>query len=146
MGLARLWAIDAHPGPFNSELASRGYRTVGAEARGQGGLRAADLALYRDALRNLLRHAGALAGPEPARDDAPARRTTEVVAPVAGVVAVEPELGRRVDAGEPVATLVDEHGGVRARVVAPHPGELWAVRTFAPVARGDILCLVAHDS
>jgi N2-acetyl-L-2,4-diaminobutanoate deacetylase len=143
-GLGRVWAIDAEAGPFNRETAALGIRSVGCEARGQGGLRRGDVALYRLALANLLAHVGLVAG-APRRDGSPARQTTTLLAGAAGLLRTEPRLGTRVDIGDTVAELVDELDCPRECIAAPVAGEVWAVRTFGSLDAGDIVCLIAHE-
>jgi N2-acetyl-L-2,4-diaminobutanoate deacetylase len=141
-GPGLLWRIWDQRGMFNAEVARAGVPTVATEAPGQGECRDGDVAAYVAALRNLLTWRGMLDGPRPPRSKAQARCPTELTAPASGVLRTGRSVGDQVAGGDPLGRIADAFGQTRAVLRAPHPGQLWALRTFGAVAEGDLIAWV----
>jgi predicted deacylase len=138
----RLWAIAAERGMFNAETTYAGIPTVAAEAPGQGQCLKSDVAMYADGVANLLRFKGILPGPAPRPTTAHAARPLELVAGADGIFISEHNVGQHVSAAEPIGTIVDSFGQVRAEVLPPRAGQLWALRTFATVYAGEMVAWI----
>jgi uncharacterized protein len=141
-GSGLLWRIWDQRGMFNAEVARAGVPTVATEAPGQGECRDRDVVAYVQGLRNLLTWRGMLAGPPPPRTESGARCPTELLAPAGGVLRTGRAVGDRVAGGDPLGRIVDAFGETVAAVLAPHPGQVWALRTFGAVAEGDLIAWV----
>lgn len=141
-GTGQLWRVWDQRGMFNAEVARAGVPTVGIEAPGQGGCLDHDVAGYVTGLRNLLAWRGMLDGPVPARTSAPARCPTELNSPAGGLFRTSLSVGDQVARGDLVARVVDCFGEVRASLLAPHGGQLWALRTFGSIRPGDLVAWV----
>ncbi len=138
----RLWSIPDGRGMFNAETTRIGLPTVGAEAPGQGECRADDVRRYETAVTNLLRHLGILSGHAPANRTT-AKQPVELTCPCDGLFIAERSTGNEIRAGERVGTIIDPLGELKAEIVAPISGEVWAMRTFSSVCRGELLAWIA---
>jgi uncharacterized protein len=144
-GSGRLWSIDDTPGPLNSETSRIGIPTIGTEATGQGGCRPKDVNEYVKGLRNLLNYRNMVQeGQPPVRDDGPAWRPTQINASSSGLVLSHVNLGQHVAAGEPLGEILSPLGKTLERLLAPHAGEVWALRVFGTIHSGDLAAWVAH--
>ena len=145
MGLPLLWEIPDAPGPLNAETARRGIPTIGTETTGRAGCRADDVASYRQGLRNLLSSLGICPTWErPTRDDRPARRTIDLLAPATGFLQVETELLAEVQAGQRIGVVIDPFGSVLAEVISPITGSVWATRETPHVDSGDLIFMLTE--
>ena len=50
--------------------------------------------------------------------------------------------GDQVAGGDLLGRIVDAFGETRAVLHAPHPGQVWALRTFGAVSEGDLAAWV----
>jgi predicted deacylase len=137
-GTGLLWRIWDQQGMFNAEVARTGVPTVAAEAPGQGECRDGDVAAYVQGLRNLLTWRGMLDGPAPARSGSQPRCPTELLAPAGGLFRTGRSVGDQVWAGDLLGRIEDAFGETVATLHAPHPGQLWALRTFGAIAEGEM--------
>lgn len=145
MGLPLLWEIPDSPGPLNAETARRGIPTVGTETTGRAGCRSADVASYRQGLRNLLSYLGICPTWErPTRDDRPARRTIDLLAPASGFLRVETGLLAEVQAGQRIGIVIDPFGVVLADITSPISGTIWATRETPHIDTGDLIFMLAE--
>lgn len=140
----RLWRIADHPGTFNAETTRAGIPTVAAEAPGQGGCRPDDVAWYVDGLQNLLRHLGMVLGDVPPRDGGQAGSPSEIVAGHDGLFRTPLIVGDMVEAGDEIGAIYSEFGQRRESLLAPHAGEIWALRALATTRTGDYLAWVTE--
>jgi predicted deacylase len=121
-----------------------GISTIGTEATGQDGCRPEGVADYVIGLRNLLRYRGMTPGALPAREDAPARRPTQIYASTSGVFLAHADLGHRVTSGEIVGEVLSALGDTSERITAPHAGQVWALRVFGTIRAGDMAAWIAR--
>jgi len=142
-GPGLLWRIWDQHGMFNAEVARSGVPTVATEAPGQGECRDGDVAAYVQGLRNMLTWRGLLNGPPPPRSRAQARCPTELTAPAGGLLRTGRAVGDEVATGDPLGRIVDAFGETLTTLRAPHPGQVWALRTFGAVAEGDLTAWIA---
>ena len=92
--------------------------------------------MYADGVANLLRFKGILPGPPPAHNWR--RRPPVGTSPGAdGIFVSEHGVGEHVSSAHPIGTIVDSFGQVRAEILPPRAGQLWATRTFATVYGGE---------
>jgi hypothetical protein len=138
----RLWAMPDGQGMFNAETTRIGLPTIGAEAPGQGECRAVDVSRYETGVTNLLRHLGILPGDAPL-SGATAKQPVEVTCPDDGLFIAESSTGSKVFVGERLGTLIDPLGQQKDEILAPQSGEIWALRTFSSVDKGELLAWVA---
>ena len=116
--------------------------TVAAEAPGQGQCLKSDVAKYADGVANLLRFKGILPGPAPRPTTGDAARPLELVAAADGIFVSEHNVGEHVSSADPIGTIVDSFGQVRAEVLPPRAGQLGAMRTFATVYAGEMVAWI----
>jgi predicted deacylase len=137
-----LWAIWPQPTMFNSETTLAGIPTVAAEAPGQGGCRHQDVERYAVGVANLLRYLRILPGPEPRADHRAAGVPTELGAETDGLFVAHADVGEPVAEGQLIAQLTDPFGEVLTQLHAPHPGVVWAIRTFGTVQQGEYVAWI----
>lgn len=130
---------------FNAETARSGIPTVGTEAPGQGGCRLDDVRRYEEGLLNLLRYRQMIAGEEVVDDALSPRSPLPVLAPTDGIFVSDCRTGEVVAEGQLLGRLIDTFGTTRAEIVATRSGEVWALRTFASVYRGELLVWIAFS-
>lgn len=139
---AKLWSIWPQRGMFNSETTLAGIPTVACEAPGQGGCHARDVFNYVNGLLNLLRYKAMIAGVA-TRVDGAGSCPTELKATADGILVSEVEPGDCVTAGQRLAIIADPFGRVRAEILSPHAGEVWALRTFATVYASEYVAWIS---
>jgi uncharacterized protein len=138
----RLWAMRDEHGMFNAETTRIGLPTIGAEAPGQGECRADDVSRYEAGVANLLRHLEILPGGAPVTG-ATAKQPVELTCPYDGLFLAERSTGSKVHVGERVGTIIDTLGEPKTDILAPRSGEIWALRTFSSVCKGELLAWIA---
>jgi predicted deacylase len=138
---------DTPPGRTVSAAKARGIPCLYAEAHGGGRIDAADLAVFRRGLQNLLRHLGILEG----APEAPAPRwrlfgggniDEGIVAARGGFLLPEVDLLETVEAGQRLGTLVDLAGRPLERYFAPRAGVVVLMHACPHVAAGEPVFLV----
>lgn len=135
-GLPYLWQLPPTKGVLSNELSNLGIPVIGCEYGGSGRLSPDGVAAYMTGVLSCLRHWGCLRG--------------EVAAPGGKVVAgdwqrasysgfflAEKPIGFEVQAGEPIARIIDERGEELQCFVAPQDGTLLALRAKAYIRDGD---------
>lgn len=148
-GAPVLWGHREIPGGRTISFArDRGIPWLYTEARGAGRIDAADLAMMRDGMLNLMMHLGILHGrPQPSR---PAMRLmgdgnidAAVSASRAGFLVSKVGILDCVPQGACLGTLVDPQGNTIEEYYAPFEGVLGLVREFPVVQPGDSVYLLA---
>jgi len=138
---------DTPPGRTVSAAKARGIPFLYAEAHGGGRIDAADLAIFKRGLENLLRHTGILEG----APEAPAPRwrlsgagdiDDGVAATREGFLLPEVELLEPVETGQRLGTLVDLDGRPLEHYLAPRSGLVVLVHACPRVAAGEPVFLV----
>lgn len=149
-GARVVWAHPrVAPGRTISFAAERGIPWLYTEASGGGRIDAAELEMFERGTFNLLRHLGILPGEAPpvavdhhlvgdGDSDAAVRAAVE------GFFVPHVDLLEHVAAGQLLAMIVDLHGRVRERVLAPASGVVALLRAHPVVAPGAPLCLLAE--
>ena len=140
---ARLWLIPDGKGMFNAETTRAGIPTIGAEAPGQGECRLDDVRRYEEGLLNVLRHQQMLPGDVITDGADTARLPSEILAPADGIFVSYCATGETVSQGDPLGRIIDTIGATRSLVIAPRSGEIWALRTFASIYRGELVAWIA---
>lgn len=127
-GLPRLWQLPDTPGVLSFELHRRGATAVGCEYLGSGRLDPDGRTAYRRGVLNLL-------GGTPATHP-PAFAGEWLMTEADGLFEAACRVGESVLTGQELATITDVRGRVRQRFVAPHAGDVLAVRCKAGVRAG----------
>jgi predicted deacylase len=138
------------PGRTVSFAKSRGIPFLYTEGRGGGRIHAADLAMMKRGIRNLLRHLGILSEP---LETSPLRLHlfgegdihNGINAPERGFFVSEVRLLDPVRAGDRLGRLLDLHGRTIAEFHAAVNGIVGLVREFPKVAENDPLFLIAES-
>ncbi len=132
---------------------NRGIVALSSELGGAGRLNPAALAITKRGVRNVLRHAGVMAGEPEIGDYGPSRRMTVpdlghyVFAPCDGIWEAAQGLGAGVKAEAP-AGLLHRIEDPAAPPIALHykaTGLLWCVRHAGRVKAGDPVAVIARD-
>ena len=142
-GIPRIWIVQNQPGPLNTATSRHGIPTVGTEVTGRGGALPEDVNAYEAGILRLLVHRGMCPGPRPEPVPSPAYRTTQILADADGLWVAAGALGEAVREGQVLGRIVGPLGEVRSEALNPVSGEIWALRTFVSIRRGDIAALVA---
>jgi predicted deacylase len=66
-------------------------------------------------------------------------------APAGGFVRFEPDLGERIERGDPLFTVTDAFGTTRETVSAEAGGVFWRTRRLPQAATGEYVCSVGTD-
>jgi predicted deacylase len=159
-GLAAAEAIGApvvwghpviEPGRTISAAKARGIPFLYTEAWGAGRIAAADLAMMKRGIVNLMRHLRILDG-EPDLPDTPPRRLTGVGNTDGGLVSSKPgflmldvAVLDRVQQGQRLGYLVDEWGTTVEEYKAPLAATVGLTREMPIVEAGDTLFLLAEE-
>ncbi|WP_247002608.1 succinylglutamate desuccinylase/aspartoacylase family protein [Halosolutus gelatinilyticus] len=122
-----------------------GVPTVDPELGGSVGWDEESVRKGVDGVFNVLRHYGFLDGEAPFETQTRARGFEQYGAPAGGLVTFEPELGKRVSAGETVFRVTTPFGEPKRTVTADSDGILWRTRRLPQVATGEYVCSVATD-
>ena len=141
-GLDTLEGLDWHPGLLCAVCNQARIAAIEPEIGGLGCTVPERRKLYMRGLDNLMKHLGMLPGvPERARTIRYVVRH-EVVAQVGGVVQRHIELGAKVGAGDPIATITDLTGFPLLRIPSPASGTVAMLRLTASVNPGELLAIV----
>jgi predicted deacylase len=137
------WAHpDIAPGRSLSVALEAGVPNMYVECGGGGRVRPTDLRAYRDGVRRVLAHLGALpAEPPPAPPVVRLRSSgdldTWLAVSRAGILVERVSLLEHVQAGQTLGEVLDERGAVLEALAAPHEGVVIMARRTARVRPGD---------
>lgn len=145
------WRHEGAPAPGRSLSAAAEFRIPAIYVEGQGGLsiRADELQGYVDGVRRVLHLLGMVADAPPA-PHAPVcvhgdgNTDAGIMAPLAGYLVANHDVGDAVECGDVIARIVDVGAAPLADVVAPAAGIVMLLRRHALVAAGDTVCIVAQ--
>lgn len=135
-GLPYLWSLPPTPGVLSNTLWDLGIPVVGCEYRGSGRLAADGVAAYAAGIRSSLRHWGVLDG-EPAPPQGQMVTGDWQPASASGFFISEKALMSSVQAGEPVARIINQRGEELQRFCAPHDGIVLGLRSRAFIHEGN---------
>ncbi len=141
-GLEYVEAWDWPAGMLVAVCTRSGIPAIEPEIGGLGCTVPEQRALYKQGMRNVMRHLGMLPG-EPELPAAIHRVTRQMLfAPSGGLVRRHVELGCAVQAGDLVASVTDLTGVPLASVETPIDGFVAAVRLMASASPGDCLAVI----
>lgn len=138
------------PGRTLSAATALGVPSIYVEGSGGGGVRGADLDVYRDGLLRVVAHLGILPdGPAPAPPPRVISRgdgniDSSVAATVAGFCVTRVVVGQDVRPGQTIAEIRDAESLVRETIVARTPGVIMMLRRTAAVEPGDGIAMIAE--
>ena len=138
------------PGRTLSAATALGVPSIYVEGSGGGGVRGADLDVYRDGLLRVVAHLGILPdGPAPAPPPRVISRgdgniDSSVAAGVAGWCVTRVVVGQTVEPDQTIAEIRGADGLVREVIVARTPGVIMMLRRTAAVAPGDGIAMIAE--
>jgi predicted deacylase len=137
-GLGHILDQQGPAGQLARAAPARGIPAIDPELGGNPGIAPASVELGLRGVRNILRHAGILPG-LPETDGPPfvARGLMPILSPAGGVLDWQATLGQRVQAGEPLAQVLDAFGESPVDVPAPCDGVLWSRHPETAVGRGE---------
>jgi len=148
-GLRHILDQQGPAGQLARAAPARGIPAIDPELGGNPGIDPVCVELGLRGVRNILCHAGIVPG-VPAVADPPfiARGLLTVLSPAGGVIDWMATLGQPVQAGEPVARVLDVFGESAVNVPAPCDGVLWSRHPEAAIGRGEPLGSVGlrHES
>jgi predicted deacylase len=120
----------------------RGIPTVDPELGGSVGWDETSIQVGYDGVFNVLTGYDFLEGDVERRPQTRAGGFDQYGSPAGGLVHFQPELGDRVDAGDPLFEVTDPFGTLKARVTADSDGIFWRARRLPQVASGEYVCSV----
>lgn len=147
-GAPVLWAHDViAPGRTVSAARARRIPWLYTEARGAGRIHLDDLAVYRNGIRNLMRHLGILPGDVVTRDPewflfGDGNVDDSITSDASGFLVPEVELLQNVDAGERLGRLLDLYGQTIRSYAAPRSGVVALIHACPLIQEGDPLFLI----
>jgi predicted deacylase len=150
-GAPVVWAHDVvAPGRTVSSARARGVPSLYAEAFGAGRIDPADLAIYKDGVRNLLHHLGILDGPpSPPRPFrflcGDGNVDASVTTAKRGFLIPEVAILDTVAEGQTLGRLHDLHGRVIEEYRAPSAGVVALIHACPVIRDGDPLFLVTGE-
>ncbi len=142
LGLPYLWVLPPREGVLSYTAVRRGIPAVGPEVTGIGGCLDEDVALYASGVRRVL---DLLAGAYHAEAEYPPWRGDWILSPGAGFFEPAVAMYQDVQAGEPVARILDLFGEARHELRAPHDGRVLGLRHLRSIGVGEWAVMVLTD-
>jgi len=145
MLIKNLWFMPATEGTLSTEAIRVGIPAIGCEVEGTGGLNQTDVNVYLNGILNVLRYTKQLKTGELILEPAKFIPIETINSPTTGFISQIPKLHTKLNEGELICQLLDEYGELKAEVLSPCTGEIWAIRRNPSIQNDEILAIVSKE-